>query len=52
MPKSIECDNCRADANVCLCQDHYNQKLEEEYERGKKDGREEAEEEFREDDKN
>ena len=39
---TVECDDCREDSTVCLCESHYDERLKEEYERGRKDGREEA----------
>ena len=37
----VSCDECRENADVCLCQADYDKRLEDEYERGKADGREE-----------
>ncbi len=51
----VSCDDCKEDANVCLCALHYDERLAEEYERGVEDGkitgRDEAEEEAKEADK-
>jgi len=43
----VECDTCREDAKICLCQSHYDEKIEEAIEYGKQIGRAEAEEEFK-----
>jgi hypothetical protein len=47
----IECDSCREGASVYLCQSHYDMELKEEYDKGFKDGKKEAEEEAKEGDK-
>lgn len=47
----VECIDCINEAEFAYCQSCYEEKLEKEYERGKADGREETEEEFREADK-
>ena len=43
----VSCDDCREEADVCLCQSHYEEKLAEEFEKGREAGKAEAEEEFK-----
>lgn len=53
MPEIIcQCDTCKNEATVAYCNDCYDSIKEEDYERGKTDGKEEAEEEAKEADKN
>ena len=38
----VICDKCFEEAKICLCQAHYDEALDKEYNRGKADGMEEA----------
>lgn len=51
MPEIIcVCDECEKEAVQCLCQEDYDKRLEDEYERGKADGKQEAAEELQSED--
>lgn len=36
----VECDDCRDEATIALCQRHYEDQLREEYDKGYKEGTE------------